>query len=269
VEIGFRSGVVVTALAEALNSAANCIGVDINPHACRPTKANAETNKAHVDTINSNLLYNFRKRSIDVLVFNPPYVATKDIFKTTITGDLVANLLIDLADIEVSRRSIFLRNFTFNLIFFYVLNKADCDDPLPMPSKICDHCQHMLVQACSLCKQIRQSDNALRNMATDIVLQPVEVSLNDQELYNAVIHVSEESTTESFVEDATPSPNIEEVILCCTTSTTGIFNLLIEKINNLDELLVGFIVNIKMFWVFNKYATQMVFLYLNNKFMRV
>jgi hypothetical protein len=33
---------------------------------------------------------------------------TNDIFKTTITGDLVANLLIDLADIEVSCLSIFL-----------------------------------------------------------------------------------------------------------------------------------------------------------------
>jgi release factor glutamine methyltransferase len=68
----------VPALAKALNSAANCIDVEINPHACRPTKATAETNKTHVDTINSNLLSNFRKGSIDVLVFNPPYVTTTD-----------------------------------------------------------------------------------------------------------------------------------------------------------------------------------------------
>jgi release factor glutamine methyltransferase len=78
VEIGPGSGVVVTALAKVLGSAAHCIGVDINPHACRTTKSTAVTNKTHVDTVNSNLLSNFRRRSIDILVFNPPYVATTD-----------------------------------------------------------------------------------------------------------------------------------------------------------------------------------------------
>jgi release factor glutamine methyltransferase len=76
-EIGPGSGVIVTALSKALqNRGAFCMAIDINPYACKITKQTATVNAAAVDTINMNLLTNFQENSIDILIFNPPYVVT-------------------------------------------------------------------------------------------------------------------------------------------------------------------------------------------------
>ncbi|XP_065078428.1 uncharacterized protein HemK2 [Ochlerotatus camptorhynchus] len=77
VEIGPGSGIVVTALARALGIGnSHCLGVDINPHACRMTQRTSRLNCCPVEVLNMDLLAGFRDGSVDLLVFNPPYVPT-------------------------------------------------------------------------------------------------------------------------------------------------------------------------------------------------
>lgn len=78
VEVGPGSGIVITAVAKVFNTSV-CFGVDINAHACRVSRKTAEFNKAtNVDFINADLLAAFQPNSIDVLIFNPPYVLTPE-----------------------------------------------------------------------------------------------------------------------------------------------------------------------------------------------
>lgn len=75
VELGSGSGINITALSKALPNS-SCIAIDINSHACRATKRTALANGTRVDLINGDLLNSFRSSSIDLLIFNPPYVPT-------------------------------------------------------------------------------------------------------------------------------------------------------------------------------------------------
>lgn len=77
VEIGSGSGVIITALARALPHSV-CFATDINPRACIVTRQTAVHNHASVNVVNMDLVSAFIPRSIDVLVFNPPYVVTPD-----------------------------------------------------------------------------------------------------------------------------------------------------------------------------------------------
>ncbi|GAB0088358.1 hemK methyltransferase family member 2 [Sergentomyia squamirostris] len=76
VEIGCGSGVIIAALAKYLSSSAHCIGIDINYRACEATKKTSRVNSASLDTTAMDLLSAFRANSIDLLIFNPPYVPT-------------------------------------------------------------------------------------------------------------------------------------------------------------------------------------------------
>uniref|UniRef100_A0A1L8DS10 Methyltransferase HEMK2 n=1 Tax=Nyssomyia neivai TaxID=330878 RepID=A0A1L8DS10_9DIPT len=78
VEIGSGSGVIITALAKSLSSSAHCVAIDINQHACKATKKTTIINEATVDVIAMDLLSSFRCNSIDLLIFNPPYVPTEE-----------------------------------------------------------------------------------------------------------------------------------------------------------------------------------------------
>ncbi|XP_052864561.1 uncharacterized protein LOC128271161 [Anopheles cruzii] len=82
VEIGPGSGVIITALRQSLSLASkevppHCLGFDINPAACRMTHRTSALNGAAVDAVNSDLLGSLRSHSVDLLVFNPPYVPTQ------------------------------------------------------------------------------------------------------------------------------------------------------------------------------------------------
>ncbi|XP_039300199.1 LOW QUALITY PROTEIN: methyltransferase N6AMT1-like [Nilaparvata lugens] len=75
VELGM-AGLVITAMAQALQGRAHCVAVDINPEACRATKATAQLNNAQVEVIRGDLLDCLQPGCIDLLIFNPPYVVT-------------------------------------------------------------------------------------------------------------------------------------------------------------------------------------------------
>ncbi|XP_037024172.1 methyltransferase N6AMT1-like isoform X2 [Bradysia coprophila] len=77
-EIGTGSGVVITALSKTLQSSVVCFGVDINEHACRISKQTSLKNATNVEMCRSDLLDAFKRKSIDILLFNPPYVVTEN-----------------------------------------------------------------------------------------------------------------------------------------------------------------------------------------------
>ncbi|XP_073827401.1 hemK methyltransferase 2 [Musca autumnalis] len=76
-EIGPGSGIIITAIAKRLQSTL-CLACDINPYACRVTKLTCARNSTHVECVQGNLIDAFKCNSIDLLVFNPPYVVTSD-----------------------------------------------------------------------------------------------------------------------------------------------------------------------------------------------
>ncbi|KAI8826657.1 S-adenosyl-L-methionine-dependent methyltransferase [Fimicolochytrium jonesii] len=78
-EIGSGSGCVTTFLGTLLGeqSKALYLTTDINPHAISATVATGLRNGVTIDALQSDLIPPFtRPRSIDVLLFNPPYVVT-------------------------------------------------------------------------------------------------------------------------------------------------------------------------------------------------
>lgn len=76
-EIGPGSGVIISALAKYLNHQSHgFFAVDINEFACDATCRTSKANNVQVEVINMDLLTAFKPNSIDLLVFNPPYVPT-------------------------------------------------------------------------------------------------------------------------------------------------------------------------------------------------
>eukprot|EP01038_Epipyxis_sp_PR26KG_P006252 gene6252-8611_t len=84
-EVGCGSGCIITYLSMLLRE--NRIpyfsfGTDINPHAATATAKTAVQNEVHVEVVLTNLVASFNhslsylSHSVDVLLFNPPYVPT-------------------------------------------------------------------------------------------------------------------------------------------------------------------------------------------------
>lgn len=82
IEIGSGSGIVTTFLSSILGTAkATYLAVDLNPHANTCTLATGKANGLHIEALNSSLLSGLRPRidgTVDVLLFNPPYVPTEE-----------------------------------------------------------------------------------------------------------------------------------------------------------------------------------------------
>lgn len=80
VEIGSGSGAVITFLATQLGTGAFYLATDVNPKACRCTCHTLQHNGVQrYDCVNEDLVNGFQPRlrkSVDVLIFNPPYVPT-------------------------------------------------------------------------------------------------------------------------------------------------------------------------------------------------
>jgi release factor glutamine methyltransferase len=77
VEVGSGSGIIISALAKYLNYQSHgFLAIDINRFACDATKKTSLVNGVNVEVINEDLFSSFKPNSIDLLVFNPPYVPT-------------------------------------------------------------------------------------------------------------------------------------------------------------------------------------------------
>lgn len=79
-EIGCGSGAVITTLGLILGAhAASYVATDLNPHALRLAQRTGRHNKIPLSLIQTHLLEGLLprlNRSVDVLLFNPPYVPT-------------------------------------------------------------------------------------------------------------------------------------------------------------------------------------------------
>lgn len=76
-EIGSGSGCVSTFIASILKSSCLYLSSDINLYANKCTNKTGLVNGYNLDVINTNLLDGIRLyKSIDILIFNPPYVPT-------------------------------------------------------------------------------------------------------------------------------------------------------------------------------------------------
>lgn len=78
-EIGAGSGVVSTFLKAHVFPDGTFFATDVNPAACQAVAATARLNKADMDPCQMSLTSALRKRTVDVLVFNPPYVPAEDV----------------------------------------------------------------------------------------------------------------------------------------------------------------------------------------------
>lgn len=95
-EVGSGSGCVITFLSmmliDQLKRPVTSVGIDINPYAalaskrCMQLKSN---NVTHGDTILGSLLDFIRPQTLDIVVFNPPYVVSDDLqFDEAKPGDI-------------------------------------------------------------------------------------------------------------------------------------------------------------------------------------
>lgn len=78
-EVGSGSGIVITALGSALGPQCRYVSTDINPHACNVTRETGRLNGLHIHSVCTDLVSDVIedvKGSVDILLFNPPYVVT-------------------------------------------------------------------------------------------------------------------------------------------------------------------------------------------------
>ncbi|KAK9380439.1 S-adenosyl-L-methionine-dependent methyltransferase [Kockiozyma suomiensis] len=75
-ELGSGSGVVVTFFHNHILPDALFLGTDINPEACKTALETSKVNNGtrYFDVLRTNICDSLRPNSIDVLLFNPPYV---------------------------------------------------------------------------------------------------------------------------------------------------------------------------------------------------
>jgi release factor glutamine methyltransferase len=76
-EVGSGSGCVITHLASLLPDSA-MLATDVNRSAALATRATGDANGRRIHTVHADLLSALRPGSVDVVVFNPPYVPTSD-----------------------------------------------------------------------------------------------------------------------------------------------------------------------------------------------
>lgn len=77
-EVGSGSGINITAFSKVFQSCF-CLCTDINRRACEISLATSKLNDTVVECINADLMKNIRPNSVDILIFNPPYVVTESL----------------------------------------------------------------------------------------------------------------------------------------------------------------------------------------------
>jgi release factor glutamine methyltransferase len=80
-EIGTGSGIVTSFIQQHILPGSIFITTDINPHACRTVLKTVKHNSAtaNIDSCQMSLTTAIRSETIDVLVFNPPYVPATEV----------------------------------------------------------------------------------------------------------------------------------------------------------------------------------------------
>lgn len=81
-EVGAGSGINITAFAKVFRSC-YCFCCDINFRACEISSETAKINHVAVDCLRMDLTRGLRDKLIDVIIFNPPYVVTDPLERTT------------------------------------------------------------------------------------------------------------------------------------------------------------------------------------------
>ncbi|KAK7468677.1 S-adenosylmethionine-dependent methyltransferase [Stygiomarasmius scandens] len=79
-EVGSGSGCVSSFIGQILGSSTLYLCTDINTHACRCTRRTGTQNKVPLEVVHTSFAYPFHarlKHSIDIILFNPPYVPTQ------------------------------------------------------------------------------------------------------------------------------------------------------------------------------------------------
>lgn len=82
VEIGAGSGIVTTFVKQNICKDGIFIATDLNPHACRAVMQTARENKvddAKIESCQMDLTSSIKSKSVDVLIFNPPYVPAEEV----------------------------------------------------------------------------------------------------------------------------------------------------------------------------------------------
>ena len=77
-EIGSGSGVVITFLAKHLKTNSFYLAVDVNKNACLASKETSIENSIDLNIIQADLLLSFKPNSLDVILFNAPYVPSEE-----------------------------------------------------------------------------------------------------------------------------------------------------------------------------------------------
>ncbi|XP_042236581.1 methyltransferase N6AMT1-like [Homarus americanus] len=78
-EVGSGSGVVITALGTVLGPSCVYMSTDINPRACHTTREVGRLNGVDIEAVCTDLVSGVIDKdvgSVDILLFNPPYVVT-------------------------------------------------------------------------------------------------------------------------------------------------------------------------------------------------
>ena len=76
-EIGSGSGVVITFLGKYLKTETLYLAVDINKNACLASKETSIENNIDLNIIQSDLLLSFKPNTLDIILFNAPYVPSE------------------------------------------------------------------------------------------------------------------------------------------------------------------------------------------------
>lgn len=80
VEVGCGSGIISVGLASVLKKC-HFIACDINPHACQASRKTAQVNQvSNVQVVQIDFMkyWPFRRQKVDLILCNPPYVATNE-----------------------------------------------------------------------------------------------------------------------------------------------------------------------------------------------
>lgn len=157
VEIGCGSGAVITSLAKSIGNDSFYLAVDINPEAIKCTqeclKFNIPSDSNVVQLINTNLNDGIRlKDSVDLLIFNPPYVPTindevdKGLIEATWAGGDHGRIVID----RFIKKTLTPMLNSNGLAYLVVIEQNNLSDLILHLEKIGFQCKNVLKRKCGI-----------------------------------------------------------------------------------------------------------------------